>query len=130
MNIPNDLKYTKDHEWVKIVEDGIALIGITDFAQSELGEIVYVEVDTVGEELDAEDVFGTVEAVKTTSDLFMPVAGEVLEFNPELDENEGDNPAMVNNDPYGKAWIIKVKLTSEEELDHLLSAEDYSDLIS
>ena len=130
MNVPKDLKYTKEHEWVKITEEGTALIGITDFAQSELGEIVYVEVDTVGEELDKEDVFGTVEAVKTTSDLFMPLSGEVLEFNPELDEGEGDNPALVNEDPYGKAWIVKIAVQDESELDELLSAEDYQDLIS
>lgn len=130
MNVPKDLKYTKEHEWVKITEEGAALIGITDFAQSELGEIVYVEVDTVGEELDKEDVFGTVEAVKTTSDLFMPLSGEVLEFNPELDEGEGDNPALVNEDPYGKAWIVKIAVQDESELNELLSAEDYKDLIS
>ncbi len=130
MNVPKDLKYTKEHEWVKVVEDGTVLIGITDFAQSELGEIVYVEVDTLGDELDKEEVFGTVEAVKTTSDLFMPVSGEVLEFNPELDENEGDNPAIVNEDPYGKAWIVKVALQNEDQLDELLTAAAYEELIS
>ncbi|HKK88949.1 MAG TPA: glycine cleavage system protein GcvH [Saprospiraceae bacterium] len=130
MNVPKDLKYTKEHEWVKVVEEGTVLIGITDFAQSELGEIVYVEVDTIGDELDKEDVFGTVEAVKTTSDLFMPVSGEVLEFNPELDEGEGDNPAIVNEDPYGKAWIVKVALKDNAELEELLSAEEYQELIS
>lgn len=130
MNVPKDLKYTKEHEWVKVVEEGTVLIGITDFAQSELGEIVYVEVDTIGDELDKEEVFGTVEAVKTTSDLFMPVSGEVLEFNPELDEGEGDNPAIVNEDPYGKAWIVKVALKDSSELEELLSAEEYQELIS
>mgnify|MGYP001824458116 CR=1 FL=1 len=128
--VPNDLKYTKEHEWVKKVEGNIVLIGITDFAQSELGEIVYVEVDTVDEELDKDEVFGTVEAVKTTSDLFMPVSGKVLAFNPELDENEEDNPAAINEDPYGNAWIIKVEMSSEADWDNLLSDEQYEALIS
>ena len=129
MTIPADFKYTKDHEWVK-VEGDIAYVGITEFAQSELGEIVFVEVDTVDEELNAEEVFGTIEAVKTTSDMFMPVSGKVLEFNPEIDEDEGDNPGIINEDPFGKAWIIKIELSKPEELDDLLDAEAYEAIIS
>ncbi len=124
MKIPDDLKYTKDHEWVKI--DGEeATIGITDFAQNELGDIVYIEVGTEGETLDKEETFGTIEAVKTVSDLFMPLSGEVLEFNEELESS----PDIVNNDPYGKGWIIKVKLSDPSEADELLSAEKYKELI-
>ncbi len=129
MNVPSDLKYTKEHEWIKVSEEGVATIGITDFAQSELGEIVYVEVDTVGETLDAEEVFGTVEAVKTTSDLFLPVGGEILEMNPALDEGEGDNPGLINSDPYGEGWIVKVKLSDPGDLDNLLDADAYKALI-
>ncbi len=129
MNIPKDLKYTKDHEWVKI-EGDLAIVGITDFAQKELGEIVYVEVDTLGDEVAADDVFGTVEAVKTTSDLMSPLSGEVVEFNPELDEDEGDNPGMINEDPFGKGWIIKLKYSDANELDNLLDAEAYENLIA
>ena len=129
MNIPADLKYTKEHEWIKLDGD-IATIGITDYAQSELGELVYVEVDTIDDELAQNEVFGTVEAVKTTSDLFMPLAGKVLEMNPELDEDEGDNPTAVNEDPYGKGWIIKVKVANKAEFDGLLDAEAYQSLIS
>lgn len=129
MNIPEGLKYTKEHEWVKIADDGTALIGITDFAQSELGEIVYVEVDTVEEEVAKDEVFGTVEAVKTTSELFMPVSGEVLEFNSKIDEDEGDDPALVNNDPYGDGWIVKIKITNEEEIADLLDHKAYGELI-
>lgn len=125
MNIPAELKYTKDHEWVKVDGDTIT-IGITDFAQSELGDIVYVEVETVDETLDAEDVFGTVEAVKTVSDLFLPVSGEVIEFNESLE----DEPEKVNTDPYGEGWMVKVKVANASELDLLLSAEDYKALIS
>jgi glycine cleavage system H protein len=128
MNIPAGLKYTKEHEWIRI-EGNTGYIGITDFAQGELGELVYIEIDTVGETLSQDDVFGTVEAVKTTSELFMPVSGTVLEFNEELDESKGDNPAAINEDPYGKGWIIKVELTDPSELDGLLSAEDYQNLI-
>lgn len=124
MNTPEDLKYTKDHEWVK-VEGDTATIGITDFAQGELGDIVFVEIETEGETLDNEEVFGTVEAVKTVSDLFMPVAGEVLEFNSSLE----DNPALVNEDPYGEGWMIKVKVSDADELDALLSAAQYQELI-
>jgi glycine cleavage system H protein len=124
MNIPAELKYTKDHEWVKVDGD-VATIGITDFAQSELGDIVYVEVETEGETLNAEEVFGTVEAVKTVSDLFMPISGEVVEFNTELEAN----PESVNSDPYGAGWMIKVKVSDPSELDGLLSAEAYQALI-
>ncbi len=124
MNIPAELKYTKDHEWISIDGD-VATIGITDFAQGELGDIVYVEVETEGETLDQEEVFGTVEAVKTVSDLFMPVSGEVIEFNEELEAN----PEVVNADPYGKGWMIKVKLSDTSQLDELLSADDYKSLV-
>ncbi len=129
MNFPEELKYTKEHEWIRI-EDNIAYVGITDFAQSELGELVYVEVESVGETLSIEEVFGTVEAVKTTSDLFMPVSGKVLEFNSELDENEGDNPTIINSDPYGAGWIVKIELTDLGELDQLMSVEAYTELVS
>ena len=120
MNIPSELKYTKDHEWVKI-EGDIAIVGITDFAQSELGDIVYVEVETVDETLDIEEVFGTVEAVKTVSDLFLQLTGEIIEFNESLE----DEPEKVNTDPYGDGWMIKLKFSDSSELDGLLSAEDY-----
>jgi glycine cleavage system H protein len=124
MNTPLDLKYTKDHEWVKI-EGDILTVGITDFAQGELGDIVYVEVDSLDEALDLEAVFGTVEAVKTVSDLFMPVAGEIIEFNEVLEEE----PEKVNDDPYGDGWMIKIKVTDSTDLDSLLSADDYNSLI-
>jgi glycine cleavage system H protein len=124
MNIPSDLKYTKDHEWIKI-EDDIITVGITDFAQSELGDIVYVEVETLDETLDADEVFGTVEAVKTVSDLFLPVSGEIIAFNEALE----DEPEMVNNDPYGEGWMIKVKCSDVSELDNLLSADAYKEII-
>jgi len=129
MNFPTDLKYTKEHEWVR-VEGDIATVGITDFAQGELGELVYVEVDTVGETIDRDEVFGTIEAVKTTSDLFMPVTGEVMAFNPELDEAENDNPGKINEDAYGAGWIIKIKLSDPSELDNLLDAEAYQNSLS
>lgn len=124
MQFPAELKYTKDHEWVRI-EGNVATVGITDFAQSELGDIVFVEIETVGEKLDTHAVFGTVEAVKTVSDLFMPVSGEVLEVNPEL---EG-NPAYVNEDPYGKGWMIKVKLNDGETFAELMDADTYKTLV-
>ena len=124
MNTPSDLKYTKDHEWVKIEGDTLT-IGITDFAQGELGDIVYVEVDTLDESLDDEAVFGTVEAVKTVSDLFMPVAGEIVEFNQILEEE----PEKVNDDPYGEGWMIKIKVSDSTDLDSLLNADDYKSLI-
>ena len=125
MNIPENLKYTKDHEWLK-VEDNVATIGITEFAQGELGDIVFVEVDTEGESLDLEEVFGTIEAVKTVSDLFMPIAGEVTEFNEILE----DEPELINSSPYDKGWIVKVNIVDVSELDSLLSAEEYKNLIS
>ncbi|RNC84317.1 MAG: glycine cleavage system protein GcvH [Winogradskyella sp.] len=125
MNIPADLKYTKDHEWVKI-EGDTATIGITDFAQGELGDIVYVEVETLDETLDAEEVFGTVEAVKTVSDLFLPLSGEIVEFNETLE----DEPELVNSDPYGAGWMIKLKFSDESQVEDLMSAEDYKALIS
>lgn len=130
MNIPENLKYTNEHEWVRIENDGTVIVGITDFAQSELGELVYVEVDTVGETIAKDEVFGTVEAVKTTSDLFMPIGGEVLAFNKELDESEGDNPGVINSDPYGAGWIVKIRVADESELEELLSSESYQELIS
>ena len=117
MNLPADLKYTKDHEWIRVEGGNIAVVGITDFAQGELGEIVYVEVETIGESLEKEAIFGTVEAVKTTSDLFMPVSGKVIEFNSEIDESGGDDPTLVNSDPYGAGWIIKVELSNVSELN-------------
>ena len=125
MNIPENLKYTKDHEWVKFDGD-IATIGITSFAQSELGDIVFVEVDTEGELLDAEEVFGTIEAVKTVSDLFMPIGGEVLEFNEDLE----DSPELINSSPYDEGWIIKSTISDDTDLSSLLSAEEYKNLIS
>ncbi|MEY8780461.1 glycine cleavage system protein GcvH [Allomuricauda sp. XS_ASV26] len=124
MNIPSELKYTKDHEWVKIDGD-IATVGITDFAQSELGDIVYVEVETLDETLDKEEVFGTVEAVKTVSDLFLPLSGEIVEFNEALE----DEPEKVNTDPYGDGWMIKIKMSDVSEVEGLMSADDYKSLI-
>tara|TARA_B100001094_G_scaffold322164_1_gene371048 strand:+ start:594 stop:971 length:378 start_codon:yes stop_codon:yes gene_type:complete len=124
MNIPDNLKYTKDHEWIKIDSD-IATIGITSFAQSELGDIVFIDIDTEGEELEKEEVFGTIEAVKTVSDLFMPVSGEVTEFNQVLE----DNPELINTDPYGDGWIIKVSISDISTLDDLLSSDEYKSLI-
>ena len=124
MNIPQELKYTKDHEWVRIDGD-VATVGVTDFAQSELGDIVYVEVETVGETLDREEVFGTVEAVKTVSDLFLPLSGEILEFNDSL---EG-TPEKVNSDPYGDGWMVKIKISDDNEISDLLSAEEYKEVI-
>jgi glycine cleavage system H protein len=124
MNVPQNLKYTKDHEWVSVDGD-IATIGITDFAQSELGDIVYVEIETEGESLDQEEVFGSVEAVKTVSDLFMPVSGEIIEFNSGLESN----PEAVNSDPYGDGWMIKVKMSDASQINGLLDAAAYSALI-
>lgn len=124
MNIPADLKYTKDHEWVKI-EGNIATIGITDFAQGELGDIVYVEVETVDETMDKEEVFGTVEAVKTVSDLFLPLSGEIIEFNELLQ----DAPEKVNTDPYGDGWMIKLKMSDPTQADGLLNESDYKELL-
>ncbi|TQD39621.1 glycine cleavage system protein GcvH [Haloflavibacter putidus] len=124
MNIPAELKYTKDHEWIKIDGD-IATIGITDFAQGELGDIVFVEVETLDETLDRDEVFGTVEAVKTVSDLFLPLSGEIIEFNETLE----DEPENVNSDPYGEGWMIKLKMTDESQVDDLLDAQAYKEII-
>ncbi len=124
MNIPADLKYTKDHEWVRI-EGDVAVVGITDFAQGELGDIVYVEVETVDETLDKDEVFGTVEAVKTVSDLFLPLSGEIVAFNEALE----DDPETVNNDAYGAGWMIKIKYSNAEELSELMDAEAYGELV-
>jgi len=124
MKVPADLKYTKDHEWLR-TEGETGYIGVTDFAQGELGDIVFVEIETVGETLKKEEVFGTIEAVKTVSDMFMPVSGEILEMNPAIEET----PEVVNKDPYGKGWMVKIKLTNPSEINDLLSAEKYSALI-
>ena len=121
MNIPTDLRYTSDHEWIRL-EGKVATIGVTDYAQSELGDIVFVEVETEGEELDAEEVFGTIEAVKTVSDMFLPIAGEIIEFNQALEED----PSLINNDPFGKGWIIKVKVNDISDVTDLLDAESYT----
>lgn len=124
MNIPSNLKYTKDHEWV-LIDGDIAIVGITDFAQKELGDIVYVEVETLDQTLNKDEVFGTVEAVKTVSDLFLPLSGEIIEFNDELESN----PEDVNTDPYGKGWMVKVKISNAEEAEELLSSDAYKQLI-
>jgi len=125
MNIPTDLKYTQEHEWVRDNGDGTVTVGITDFAQSELGDIVFVELEPEGFEFDKDDVFGTVEAVKTVSELFAPVAGEIVENNEELE----DDPELVNNDPYEKGWMVKIKASDKSQIEELLSAEDYKDVI-
>ncbi|MBR5297779.1 MAG: glycine cleavage system protein GcvH [Parabacteroides sp.] len=125
MNFPAELKYTKDHEWIR-VEGDVAYVGITDYAQSELGEIVFVDITTEGETVEKEEVFGTIEAVKTVSDLFMPAGGEVLEVNPDLEEQ----PELVNEDAYGKGWIIKVALSDSAELDDLMTAAEYEQMIA
>jgi glycine cleavage system H protein len=136
MNLPKDLRYTNEHEWIKIDQNAsdddriIAIIGITDFAQSELGDLVYVEVDTIGEMLQKDDVFGTVEAVKTTSDLFMPISGTVLAFNEAISETGGDNPALINEDPYGNGWIIKIEDDDATDIETLLTAEEYESFVS
>ena len=125
MNVPKELKYTKDHEWL-LLDGDVATVGVTDFAQSELGDIVYVEVETLDETLEKEEVFGTVEAVKTVSDLFMPISGEVIEFNEKLETN----PEVVNEDPYGEGWMIKIRVSDANELNELLSADEYEGEIS
>jgi glycine cleavage system H protein len=125
MNIPAELKYTKDHEWVKI-EGNVATVGITDFAQSELGDIVYVEIETEGENINQEEIFGSVEAVKTVSDLFMPLSGKIIEFNTELEKD----PEAVNKDPYGKGWMIKIEISNNDEVASLLDAPSYQSHIS
>ena len=124
MNFPENLKYTKEHEWV-LIEGDVATVGVTEFAQSELGDIVFVEIETEGETLAKDEVFGTIEAVKTVSDLFMPLSGEIKEFNTELEAN----PELVNSDPYGKGWMIKVEISDSSELDALLDAAAYTDLV-
>ncbi|WP_298508606.1 glycine cleavage system protein GcvH [uncultured Kordia sp.] len=124
MNIPADLKYTKDHEWIKI-EGEIAIVGITDFAQGELGDIVYVDVDTLDEEVEKDEVFGTVEAVKTVSDLFMPLTGEVIELNEKLE----DDPELVNKDPYGEGWMIKIAIKDASQIEDLLDIEGYKEVV-
>lgn len=125
MNFPENLKYTKDHEWIKL-DGNVATVGITDFAQRELGDIVFIDVPTTGKKLEAEEVFGTVEAVKTVSDLFLPVAGTITEVNPELN----DDPELVNNDPYGDGWIIKITVANKADLDSLLTSKAYHDLVN
>lgn len=125
MKVPENLKYTKDHEWVRVEED-CAYIGVTDFAQGELGDVVFVEIETEGESLDKEEVFGTIEAVKTVSDMFMPVSGEVLEINPKIE----DEPELINKDPYGEGWLIKISIADSSELDELLTPEQYNNLIN
>ncbi len=126
MNIPDNVKYTKDHEWIRVEKDDVAVIGITDYAQGELGDIVFVEIETEGENLSKGDVFGTIEAVKTVSDLFMPASGEVIAVNDGL----GDSPELINSDPFGKGWLIKVRLSDVSELNGLLDAAQYKDLIN
>ena len=125
MKIPENLRYTKDHEWIR-VEEGFAYIGVTDFAQGELGDVVFVEIETEGENLDKEEVFGTIEAVKTVSDMFMPISGKVIEINQKIE----DEPELVNKDPYGEGWLIKISITDSSELDELITPEQYNDLIN
>lgn len=125
MNFPDDLKYTREHEWVRDNGDGTVTVGITDFAQSELGDIVFVELEPEGEEFDQDDVFGTVEAVKTVSELYAPISGEILETNESLE----DDPELVNNDPYGDGWMVKIKVSDPSELDGLLSVDDYKEVV-
>ena len=126
MNHPKELKYTREHEWVRDNGDGTVTVGITDFAQNELGDIVFVEIDKVGESVDKDDTFGTVEAVKTVSELYMPVSGEVLEWNEALE----DEPELINEDPYGKGWMIKIKLSEPAQLEELLTVDDYNEIIA
>jgi len=130
MEYPSNLKYTEDHEWIRIEDGNIAYVGITDHAQDQLGELVYVEVETVGEDVAMGEVFGTVEAVKTTSDLLMPVSGKILAFNPELDESEGDNPTVVNEEPYGKGWIVKIEISDPEEVKALMDSAAYEAMVA
>ena len=130
MNFPDNCKYTEEHEWVRIESGNIAVVGITDFAQSELGELVYVEVETVGETLAAGRIFGAVEAVKTTSDLYMPIEAKVIEFNAKIDDSQGGDPALINSDPYGDGWIVKVELVNISDLDGLLDVAAYKAVIA
>ncbi len=129
MKFPSELKYTKEHEWIR-VEGDVAYVGITDFAQGELGDIVYVEVETIGDVVKAGDIFGTIEAVKTTSDLYMPIDAEVLEVNSKITSNGDDDPALVNSDPYGDGWIVKVKIKDIETLAGLMDAAEYEELVA
>ena len=129
MKFPNDLKYTKEHEWIR-VEGDVAYVGITDFAQGELGDIVYVEVETVGDIVKADEIFGTIEAVKTTSDLYMPIDAEVLEVNSKITSDGDDDPALVNSDPYGDGWIVKVKIQNMADVAKLMDAQEYEDLVA
>lgn len=124
MNVPSNLKYTKDHEWI-VLDGDVATIGITAYAAEQLGDIVFVDIDTVGETLAAEEVFGTIEAVKTVSDMYLPIGGEVIEFNSDLESN----PALINSDPYNAGWIVKVKASNVDEINHLLNADDYKNII-
>lgn len=124
MNVPSNLKYTKDHEWI-VLEGDVATIGITAYAAEQLGDIVFVDIDTVGETLNAEEVFGTIEAVKTVSDMYLPISGEVIEFNSELESN----PALINSDPYQAGWIVKIKASNIDDMTHLLSADEYKNII-
>lgn len=126
MNFPSDIKYTKDHEWIKMTDEKTAMIGITDFAQKELGDIVYVDITSIGKEMNAEEVFGTVEAVKTVSDLFLPVAGTILVLNPLLEKQ----PELVNNDPYGEGWMVKLAVNNPADLDKLMDAAAYEQLVN
>jgi glycine cleavage system H protein len=126
MNFPDNLRYTKDHEWLKVIDENTALVGITEFAQSELGDIVYVEVETIGKEMTAGDLFGTVEAVKTVSELYLPISGTVAELNPAL----ADHPELVNTDPYGEGWMIKMTLTNPADVDAMMNAAAYGALVS
>ena len=125
MTFPDNCKYTSDHEWIRIESGNVAYVGITDYAQGELGELVYIEVETLGKTVEAHAIFGTVEAVKTTSDLFMPLTAKVIEFNPALDDNKGGNPALINEDPYGAGWIVKVEIANLSDLDGLMDAAAY-----
>lgn len=125
MNFPSDLRYTNEHEWIKLESGNIAVVGITDFAQGELGDIVFVEIETAGQELGANDVFGTIEAVKTVSDLFLPVAGKVLEVNPALN----NNPELLNSDPYGEGWLIKLEVSNPSDIETLLDSAAYQNII-
>ena len=129
MKFPNDLKYTKEHEWIR-VEGDVAYVGITDFAQGELGDIVYVEVETVGDIVKADEIFGTIEAVKTTSDLYMPIDAEVLEVNSKITSDGDDDPALVNSDPYGDGWIVKVKIQNMADVAKLMDAQEYENLVA
>lgn len=129
MTFPDNLRYTDDHEWIKVVDGNIAYAGITDFAQSELGDIVFVEVETVGDILSEGDVFGTVEAVKTTSEMFMPVSGKIIEFNSKISAFGDDQPELVNKDPYGDGWIVKIEMSNPAELEHLMDASAYAEKV-